>query len=105
MLCAFCSATERSSSSSSSVGLGINALPLSALAPPARCRSTRARIFAKAVSRRRGRVVAERREAAVVGRAELLERDVLRRLEHAVAHLLGRLDARVDRRDTPTKTR
>jgi hypothetical protein len=61
--------------------------------------STRARIFANAVSRVVGRVVAERREAAVVGRAQLLDRDVLGRLEDPVADFLRGLDARVDRRD------
>ena len=44
-------------------------------------------------------VVAERREAAVVGRAKPVERDELGRLEHAVADLLRRLDPRVDRVD------
>ena len=61
--------------------------------------STRARIFANAVSR----VVevssqnGEKPQSSVV--PELLERDVLGRLEHAVAHLFRRLDARIDRRD------
>ena len=44
-------------------------------------------------------VVAERREAAIVGGAELGDRDVPRRLEHAIAHFLRRLDARIDRGD------
>src|SRR5437868_7117153 len=48
-----------------------------------------------------GCVVRKRRESAVVGRSELVERDVLRCLEDAVAHLLGRLDLGVDRVDHP----
>ena len=43
------------------------------------------------------RVVAERRKAAVVGRAQLLDRDIFGRFKDAVSYLLGRLDARVDR--------
>src|SRR4029453_10764023 len=42
-------------------------------------------------------VVGERREAAVVGRAELVERDDLCRLQDACANRVYRLDARVDR--------
>ena len=44
-------------------------------------------------------VAAERREAAVVGRAEALRRDVLGRGHQLVADLLGRLDLRVERVD------
>ena len=51
------------------------------------------------------RVVAEGREAAVVGRAELVERNVLGRLEHAVAHLLGVSTRGSIGATTPTKTR
>ena len=52
----------------------------------------------RGVARRRG-VVAERREAAVVGRAELAGFDEPGRLQDPVADLLGRLDPRVDRVD------
>ena len=48
----------------------------------------------------RGRgVVAEGREPAVIGRAELLERNVLRRLQHPVANFFGCFDLRIDWRD------
>ena len=43
-----------------------------------------------------GHVIAERREAAVVGAAESFRAQVLRRFEDAVADLLGGLDARID---------
>ncbi len=59
--------------------------------------STRARIFANAVSRRGPRVVGERREAAVVGRPELGERDVLGGEEDAIPDDLRRLHLRIDR--------
>ena len=44
-------------------------------------------------------VAAERREAAVVGRAEPLDRDVAWPPQQLVADVLGRLDARVERVD------
>ena len=60
--------------------------------------STRARILAKAVSREVD-VVAERREPAVVRRAEVLRVDEPRRLEDPVADFLGGFDPRVERVD------
>src|SRR2546430_3670554 len=50
-----------------------------------------------------GRVVAERRESAVIGRTQLLERDDLGGFQYAVAHLFGRLDVRIDRVDHADK--
>ena len=47
----------------------------------------------------RGRVVAERREPAIVRRAQLLDRNVCGRFQDSVPNLFRRLDARVDRRD------
>ena len=91
---AFCRATERSSLSSSVfVRHQRPAICSAASAVP----STRARIFSNAVSRLVDSVVAERREAAVVGRAELLDRDVFGRFEDSVSDLFRCLDARVDR--------
>ena len=52
---------------------------------------------------RRRHVIAERREPAVVGGAELRERDVARRFEYAIAHFLRRFDARIDGRDHADK--
>ena len=60
---------------------------------------TRARIFCESHFAARRRVVAERRKATVVGRPELIDRNVAGGLEHAVADHLGRLDHRVDGRD------
>src|SRR5207302_10991864 len=45
----------------------------------------------------RRRVVREGRETAIVGRPQPVEREVLRRLQHAVPDLLGRLHLRIDR--------
>ena len=64
----------------------------------ARALDARGDLRERDVARRRG-VVAEGREAAVVASCRAARRDVLRRLEDAVAHLLRRLDARVDRVD------
>src|SRR5215831_4612752 len=50
---------------------------------------------------RGGGVVAEWREAAVIASAQAAWFDVLRRLQHAVFHLLRRLDPRVDRVNDP----
>src|SRR3984893_2478317 len=47
----------------------------------------------------RGCVITERRESAVVGGAELLDRYVLGRFEYTVPYVLWGLDARSDRRD------
>ena len=47
----------------------------------------------------RGRVVAEGRESAVVGGAELLHWNELGRFEDPVPDLFGRLDSGIDRRD------
>ena len=58
--------------------------------------STRARIFAKAVSRRRRGVVAEGRESAVVASCRAARRGCIGRLEDPVPDFLRRLDARVD---------
>src|SRR5438105_15561208 len=44
-------------------------------------------------------VVREGRETAIVGRPQPVERDVLRRLQHAVPHLLRCLDLWIDRID------
>src|SRR5207302_9455719 len=46
-----------------------------------------------------GRVGAEGRESAVIGRTQLLARDDLGGFQYAVAHLFGRLDVRIDRVD------
>ena len=58
----------------------------------------RADLRERGLAGRRG-VVAEWREPAVVARAELRDRNVFGGLEHAVAHLLRRLDPRIDRID------
>lgn len=85
--------------------LDANATPsaifrLEAAARRVRCRARAADLREPGRAGRRG-VVPEGREAAVVGRAEPAERDVLGRLQHAVANLFRRLDVRVDRiRDT-----
>src|SRR5688500_4365572 len=44
---------------------------------------------------RSGGIVAEGRESAVIGRAELFERDVFCGLEHAIADFFGSIDARI----------
>src|SRR2546422_10465 len=46
-----------------------------------------------------GRIVAERRESAVVGRTQLRERDDFGSFQDAIANLVGRLDSRIDRVD------
>ena len=46
---------------------------------------------------RRGRVVGERREAAVIRRAELVDWDDPRGLEHTISNRFRSLDARSDR--------
>ena len=55
-------------------------------------------LFERRVAARR-RVVAERREPAVIRRAQLFDGNVLGRFEDPVADFLRSLDARVDRRD------
>ena len=93
MLLAFCSATDRSScSSSSSVATTRAPSASAASAVPAH---PRANLCERRVAGRRG-VVAERREPAIVGRAQLLDRNVLGRFEDAVAHFLRR-SRRADR--------
>jgi len=51
----------------------------------------------------RGGVITERRVPTVVGSSQLLDRNVLRRLDDPIANLLGRIDARVYRRDDSDK--
>jgi uncharacterized peroxidase-related enzyme len=45
---------------------------------------------------RSGRIVRERRKSAIVGRTEGLDRNDLRGFQHAVPHLFGRFDPRMD---------
>ena len=59
--------------------------------------STRFFILAKAISRRSGGVVGERRKSAIVGRSERFERNQLGRFEHAIAHFLRTLHPGIDR--------
>ena len=86
MLLAFCRATERSSCSSSSSRR--HYARSERLRRERGAQHARADLRERRVAARR-RVVAERRESAIVGRAQLLERNVLGRLEHPVPHFLG----------------
>lgn len=63
--------------------------------------SIRALILAKSGVATGRSGVAEGAESAVVGGAELLDRNVSRRFQDAVANFLRRFRARVDRRDHP----
>ena len=94
MLFAFCRATERSSSSSSSRHQRPPIMSAASAVP-----STRARIFANAVSRLVdvSSLNGENPQSSVVPSCS--DRDVLGRFEDPVPDLLRRLDARVDRGD------
>src|ERR1700738_1733116 len=52
---------------------------------------------------RRGTIIAKGRKTAIVGCSELVQRYEVRRFQHAVSHLLGSFDFRIDRVDNPDK--
>src|SRR6266446_9449466 len=52
---------------------------------------------------RRGTIIAKGRKTAIVGCSELDQRYEVRRFQHAVPHLLGSFDFRIDRVDNPDK--
>src|SRR5712664_1667365 len=95
MLLAFCSATDRRSVSSSSFAVMAGSQEVRRERRP---KHTRLDLGKRRVTARR-RVVEERREPAVVRRAEVLERNVLGGFQHTIPHVLGGLDARLARRN------
>ena len=91
----FLSAAVRTFSSSSSVTTTSSPAPVPPAPSPPRARGSW-----RTPARASGRlVVAEGREAAIVGGAELVQGYESRGFEHAVANDLGALEARVDGRD------
>jgi hypothetical protein len=67
--------------------------------------STRALIFANAVSRAVAKSSPNGEKAAVISRSESVERNELGRLDHSVPNLLRRLHAFIQRIDDATNTR
>src|SRR6202035_573638 len=53
----------------------------------------------------RGKIITKGRKSAIVGCSELDQRYEVKRLQHAVSHLLGSFDFWIDWVDTPTNTR